>query len=242
MLTTLWYFKFTSDVGQNMYIGIATLKYLLGNNKQKVKDVSVNYLAETNIEIQETLKKNLKSAGIVFGSYTKGFYIPVCRWRTLVLISKFELDFDLRISGGGCGQFDQFSVHKRKSFEEQICYSAYHFKKRKKKLLVGVIDTGSIPPNMLSKTTVIMNTKMFNTNFKVPRYTEYCDNTFRHGTAIVEILKKNLLPDSRIFVARVGHGKQKNIRATSIILAMEECKRLNVDVINCSFSGRWESE
>lgn len=80
---------------------------------------------------------------------------------------------------------------------------------------------------------------MFNTNYRNPKYTEYCDNTKLHGTALVEILQTSLLPGNKIYVARVSRDGEKSINATKIIAAMKEFQRLNVDVINCSFSGKW---
>lgn len=82
---------------------------------------------------------------------------------------------------------------------------------------------------------------MFNVNCNPAKYTEYCDNVDKHGTAVVEVLNTFLMPETRVYVASIKRYEEKRLKAKIIIIAMEEFHRLKLDVINCSFSGTWDN-
>lgn len=80
-----------------------------------------------------------------------------------------------------------------------------------------------------------MYNEMFDCMMNPPTYEEYND-TEPHGTGVVEILSKVLLPKTELYVAKV------DVRyPTQIITAMLELVNKDIKVINCSFVGDWKS-
>lgn len=251
----LMFYKFGTKY--KFFVAIATLRSLLTSKDGYVEDLALEPLATSQDEIltkmsnelhdnyKTRMKDALKQNEIQFSlcPYTEDIYVNKCSWNTLAKISKFVEDVkcDVIVSGGGVGKFRHHMHNIRgikdltSSLQKDIASCCARYSGRKvRSITVGVIDSGSVPfPN----SRVRMNKKMFDATKDPACYTDYYDS-FRgglHGTGVVEILMKSLLPETKVYVANVGGARP--ISGKAVALAMWEFKDKGVDVINCSFDG-----
>lgn len=92
-----------------------------------------------------------------------------------------------------------------------------------------------------------MNSKMYDATSEPAVYTDYRDiysnsGVIRHGSGVVEILRKCLQSNSTIFMANITVNEKGDIFAEHVIEALKEFKLLKVQVINCSFGGHWNNK
>lgn len=116
----LWFYEFSGNNNKHnkmICICIQTLKHILSKKNGKVRGVDLNFYTDANIEHhQQLLKASLNEFGVKYTSpYKKGVDIPVCDWRTIFLISRLDMPFEIVVSGGGTGDFTHMSMLRKQS-------------------------------------------------------------------------------------------------------------------------------
>lgn len=214
---------------------------MVKKRRRKLKHLDLDILSNDDIDNNQIiLKRALNECGVSYRDlYTTGCELPMCTWNTLQAISQLDIPFNVIVSGGGVGEFCQISMSKINNYGD--VRNLFQARVLTKEMKVGIIDTGSLPPNTVDEKDVIMHPQMFNTNYRQPKYTTYTDNSNLHGTAVTEIIRNGLFNKAKIYVARVSQGEQNTINATCLVSAMLEFQRLKLDIINFSLSGMWKN-
>lgn len=232
----------------------ADLPDLTGISREEI----FNLLANRNGTDHEKLINALDHNKIehIESFYTKNIYVRNCDWNTLYKISNLvnELKCDLTVSGGGVGEFVGNPLRDfRFPGTEQRDTIAYHKKivsscparDPERSVKIGIIDSGCSLPlynQIVGDGNIVMHSAMIDaTNPNVdPPEVPYkdCFGMEGHGTGVVEIVTKCVIPKTEIYVANVGISfSEANVEVALLALF-----RKGVKVFNCSMIVAFYSE
>lgn len=218
---------------------------LTGKSRKEILALCASRTKIGHVELLEALQRNDIEHTVC--SFTKHIFVKNCDWSTLFKISNLvkEVHCDLMVSGGGVGEY--FMDIYRCSRTTALFYTRYYHSAIISSLgtydivrsvNVGVIDSGcshSLFDELSKKADVAMHQAMINT--VDPHNGDYhdCfslpDKTVGHGTGVVEIISKCVVPNTQIYVANIGNP----FDGSNVVSAMMALFELDVEIVNCSF-------